>query len=143
MDPSAAGLTIDSAVDTLPVSEYTGVDDQLECIRLRRQKMGWGVVKGVYRQGVVEPVERFPGQEGTEVFVLFPEHASKPHSHGVWQQIKREMAKEMPDLERQTMAEKRREFDRLSQRIAEQLPYDSPEELERAMRGDDYDLARH
>jgi hypothetical protein len=53
------------------------------------------------------------------------------------------MAKEMPDLMNRTMTEKRREFDRLSQLIAEHLPYDSPEEMEKAMRGDEYDLAGH
>lgn len=97
--------------------------------------MEWGVVKGVYKQGVVEPLEPFSGWEGAEVFVLFPEPVPEPRVHSIWQQIKKEMAKEMPELEQQTMAEKRREFDRLSQLIAEHLPYDSPEEMERAMRG--------
>jgi hypothetical protein len=97
--------------------------------------MEWGVVKGIHKQGVVEPLERLPGREGTEVFVLFPEPVPKPRGYSIWQQIKKEMAKEMPDLEQQTTAEKRREFDRLSQLIAERLPYNSPEEMEKAMRG--------
>lgn len=104
--------------------------------------MEWGVVKGVYKQGVVEPLERFPGREGTEVFVLFPEPA-QARGRSIWQQIKHELAQEMPDLENRTAAEKRREFERLSQQIAENLPYESPEELERVMRGDEYDLAGH
>ena len=103
--------------------------------------MEWGVIKGVYKQGVVEPLEHFPGREGTEVFVLFPEPASTAQGRSVWQQVKHEMAQEMPDLAKRTLAEKREEFDRLSQQIAEHLPYDSPEDLERAMRGDEYDLA--
>jgi len=36
--------------------------------------------------------------------------------------------------------EKREEFDRLSKMIAERMPYRSPEEFERAMRGDEYGL---
>jgi hypothetical protein len=141
---NAAGLIIDSAIDTLPVCEYTGTGDGVRCrLDSRRYKMEWGVVKGVYKQGVVEPLERFPGPEGTEVLVLFPEPSTRARGRSIWQQIKREMAKEMPDLTRRTIAEKRREFDRLSQLIAEHMQYDSPEEFERAMRGDDYDLARH
>jgi predicted DNA-binding antitoxin AbrB/MazE fold protein len=104
--------------------------------------MGWGVVKGVYKQGVVEPLEHFPGREGTEVFVLFPEPATKARGRSIWQEIKQQMAQEMPDLEHRTMTEKRHEFDRLSRLIAEHLQYDSPEDLEQAMRGDEYDLAR-
>jgi hypothetical protein len=77
------------------------------------------------------------------VFVLFPEPTPNARGRSIWQQIKQEMAKEMPDLMNRTMTEKRREFDRLSQLIAEHLPYDSPEEMEKAMRGDEYDLAGH
>jgi len=105
--------------------------------------MEWVVVKGVYKQGVVEPLERLPGREGTEVLVLFTEPAPRRPGRGVWQQIKQEMVKEMPDLADQPLAEQRREFDRLSRMIAERLPYGSPEEFERAMCRDQYDLARH
>ena len=46
----------------------------------------------------------------------------------------------MPDLVSMTEDEKREEFDRLSDVIAEHMPYRPMEEFERAMRGDEYGL---
>ena len=34
--------------------------------------MPWTVVRGVYKKGTVEPLERVPHREGVEVLVLFP-----------------------------------------------------------------------
>ena len=103
--------------------------------------MAWVVVRGIYRKGMVEPLELAPHQEGVEVLVLFPESVRRTGAKGIWQQIKREMAKEIPDLLSMTDDQKREEFDRLSNVIAERMPYRSVEDFERAMRGDEYDLA--
>ena len=102
--------------------------------------MPWSVVRGVYEQGVVKPLEGVSYREGIEVLVLFPERVRPIETIGIWQQVKEEMAKEMPDLLSMTEDEKREEFDRLSNVIAERMPYRSLEEFERAMRGDEYDL---
>ena len=102
--------------------------------------MPWAVVRGMYEQGIVKPLEGVPYREGIEVLVLFPEQVGPTETGGIWQQIKEDMAREMPDLLSMTEDEKREEFDRLSSVIAERMPYRSPEEFERAMRGDEYGL---
>jgi len=102
--------------------------------------MSWVVVKGMYKKGVVEPLESFPYREGVEVLILFPEGIKWTGVKGIWQQIKQEIAKQIPDLLSMTDDEKREEFDRLSNVIAEHMPYHSLEEFEGAMRGDEYGL---
>ena len=61
----------------------------------------------------------------------------------IWSQIKAEIAKEMPDLTAMTMREIQVEFERLSQQMADSIPYQSVEEFEHAMRGEVYGLAGH
>lgn len=100
--------------------------------------MPWAVVRGMYEQGIVKPLEGVPYREGIEVLVLFPERIRPTETGGVWQQIKKEIAREMPDLLSMTEDEKQEEFDRLSNVIAEHIPYRSLEGFERAMRGDEY-----
>jgi len=102
--------------------------------------MSWVVVKGVYKKGVVEPLESVPYREDVEVLVLFPERINWTGVKGSWQQIKQEIAKQLPDLLSMTDDEKRDEFDRLCNVIAARMPYHSLEEFERAMRGDEYGL---
>ena len=96
--------------------------------------------RGVHKGGIVEPLERAPYREGGEVLVLFPERVKWARAEGIWQEIKQKIAKEMPDLLSMSVSEKREEFDRLSSVIAERMSYRSPEEFERAMRGDEYGL---
>lgn len=102
--------------------------------------MPWTVVRAIYKRGIVEPLESVPYREGVEVLVLFPEQVRWTGAQGIWQRIKQEMASEMPDLVSMTEDEKREEFDRLSNMIAERMPYRSLEEFERAMRGNEYGL---
>ena len=104
--------------------------------------MSWTVVRGIYKKGVVEPLDRAPQREGVEVLVLFPTQ-SPAASQGVWQRIKHDLAREMPELLDMTADDKREEFTRLSRKVAEGMPYQSVEEFERAMRGDEYDLTGH
>jgi hypothetical protein len=106
----------------------------------RRCKVSWTVVRGIYKQGIVEPIERVPHREGVEVLLLFPERLGRAGTKGLWSRMKQQMSGEMPDLLSMTDDEKRAEFDKLSDMIAERLPYHSVEELERAMRGDEYGL---
>ncbi len=103
--------------------------------------MSWIVVRGVYKKGVVEPLSLMPRREGMEVLVLFPEPVERTtESKGIWQRIKQDLAREIPHLAGMTADEKREDFDRLSHMVAEQMPYRSIEDLERAMRGDEYGL---
>ncbi|PKO24201.1 MAG: hypothetical protein CVU38_00155 [Chloroflexi bacterium HGW-Chloroflexi-1] len=102
--------------------------------------MAWAVVRGEYLGGVVKPLEEAPSREGAEVLILFPERAEIVQGRGVWQQVKQEIAREMPDLRYMTAEARRADFDRLSSIIAENMPYRSVEEFERAMRGDEYGL---
>jgi hypothetical protein len=106
--------------------------------------MSWTVVRGIYKKGVVEPLELAPRREGVEVLVLFPAADQSPaESRGTWHRIKQDLAREMPELAGMSADQRREEFERLSRIAAERMPYRSVEEFERAMRGDEYDLAGH
>lgn len=105
--------------------------------------MGWAVIKGKYTRGIVEPLEEVPDQEAVEVLILFPERPPSTEASGVWQRIKQGIAEEMPDLVQMTAEDRKQEFDQISATIADQMPYQSLEEFERAMRGDEYGLARY
>lgn len=105
--------------------------------------MTWEVVKGRYRQGFIKLAEEVPDQEGSEVLVLFPERRAKGEHHGMWQRMKQTIAAEIPDLLQMTDQERKKEFDTISSKIAEGMPYRSLEEFERAMRGDYYGIARY
>lgn len=105
--------------------------------------MDWAVVKGKYLSGVVELLEQVPEQEGTEVFVLFPERPLPGKSVGIWESLKQQIVAKEPDLLYMTDEAHRQEFDQLSAKIAEQIVYESVEEFEKAMRGDDYGLIRY
>jgi len=98
--------------------------------------MTWEVVKGRYKQGFIELPEEVPDHEGTEVLVLFPERRTTGEYPGLWQRMKRTIAAEMPGLLEMTDEERKKEFDMLSSKIADNMPYRSLEEFEQAMRGD-------
>jgi len=100
------------------------------------------VVKGRYKHGVVELLEDVSAPEGAEVLILLPERPGSFRG-GIWQRIKQEIAEELPDLLNMTAEARRDQFERLSAAIAERMPYRSLEEFERAMRGDEYGLARY
>ncbi|HSN76322.1 MAG TPA: hypothetical protein VL334_14705 [Anaerolineae bacterium] len=62
---------------------------------------------------------------------------------GLWQQIKDQLAENTPDLLEMSPEARKAQFDRLSEKIASELSYESMEAFEQAMRGDTYGLARH
>lgn len=57
---------------------------------------------------------------------------------GVWQTIRDRVIADQPDISSMTLDQRRQEFERLSAKIAAQMPYSSLEEFEQAMRGDNY-----
>lgn len=105
--------------------------------------MGWAVVRGKYTHGVVELLGELPDQEDVEVLILFPGRPPSEGAPGIWQRIKQGIAEEMPDLRHMTVEERRQEFEQISADMVAQMPYQSLEEFERAMRGDEYGLARY
>jgi len=106
--------------------------------------MGWTVIKGKYTHGIIELLEEVPDQDNVEVLILFPTlRTSATESSGGWQRIKQRIVEEMPELRQMTDEERKQEFDQISAVIADQMPYQSLEEFERAMRDDEYGLARY
>ena len=102
------------------------------------------VARGVYKKGIIEPLDLVPRRDGMEVLVLFPQPVEgTTRSKGIWERVKQELAREIPELARMKVDEKREEFDRLSHIVAEQMPYSSLEEFERAMRREEHGLAGH
>jgi hypothetical protein len=106
-------------------------------------EMDWSVVKGKYSGGVVELLEEAPALDDVEVIVLFPERPLPDKSAGIWEALKQHIVAEQPDLLYMTDEARRHEFEQLSAKIAERMVYESVEEFERAMRGDDYGIVRH
>ena len=105
--------------------------------------MSWTVVKGKYTGGVIQLSEEVPEQEDIEVLILFPQRSPAESAGNAWQRIKKQIASEMPDLLQMSEEEREREFANLSETIARRMPYRSLAEFERAMRRDEYDLARY
>ena len=140
LDKGEAGCIVCSSVNSCPLPREFGNRQSAIANQKWRCKMSWVVVKGIYKKGVVEPLETVPYRESVEVLVLFPERIKWTGVKGIWQQIKQEIARQMPDLLSMTDDERREEFDRLSNVIAQRMPYHSLEEFERAMRRDEYGL---
>ena len=105
--------------------------------------MAWTVVKGRYSHGIVEPLEKVSGQENAPVLILFPGRPLPRNASGIWQRIKETIAEEMPDLLQMSDEARQLEFDQISETVAEKIPYQSLEEFERVMRGDQYGLTRY
>jgi hypothetical protein len=105
--------------------------------------MTWAVVRGQYKGGMVKPLEKMLGRDGIEVLILFPEYPARVEAPGVWEQIEQAIAKEMPDLTTMSAEARQTEFDQLSEKAAQNMPYRTLGEFEQAMRGDDYGLARY
>ena len=96
-------------------------------------------IRGVVAHGVIKPLERLPYPEGTEVTVTIPARAK-----GVWERIRESIAEEYPDLREMTPDEAIEEFERLSDKMAEHIPFIKDwREMDRWMKGDEADLTGH
>ena len=95
-------------------------------------------IRGVVANGVIKPLEMLPYPEGTEVTVTLPTKAKR-----VWERIRESIAEEYPDLREMTVSEAIEEFERLSDKIAEHHSFKDWREMDRWMKGDEYDLTRH
>ena len=105
--------------------------------------MTWTVVEGTYRDGQVFLKEKVDDRNLSDVLVLIPNHSKAAKQSHIWERLRQQIATEMPDLLVMKERDQRREFDRLSTQIAQQMSYQSLEEFENAMRGDEYGLARY
>ena len=50
--------------------------------------MTWTVVRGRYKRGTIELLERMPAPKGTEVLILLPERPRPYKKGGVWQHMR-------------------------------------------------------
>jgi hypothetical protein len=105
--------------------------------------MTWTVVEGTYRDGQVFLKEKVDDRNLSDVLVLIPNYSKTAKQSHTWERLRQQIATEMPDLLVMKERDQRREFDRLSTQIAQQMSYQSLEEFENAMRGDEYGLARY
>lgn len=102
--------------------------------------------KGIYRNGTIELSETLNLRDGTEVNATIEassEQSRKEYIRSFWEDVKQQIAEEQPELLAMTREERIEDFERLSQKIAENLPYKTPEEFMQAMRGGGFDLARY
>lgn len=98
-------------------------------------------VKGVYRDGVVELSECVSASNGQNVVVIFPDLLPNQDEESYRDHLKRKIAKVDPQFLEMTRHERKREFDRISSKVAGSLPYRTPEELVKAMRRENFDPA--
>ena len=83
-------------------------------------------IRGVVAHGVIKPPGDAPYPEGTEVTVILP-----ARTKGVWERIRESIAEEYPDLREMTLSEAIEEFERLSDKIAEHIPFKDWREMDR------------
>lgn len=109
-----------------------------------RKNMTWAVIEGVCQDGQILLKEKIPIQGMIDILVLIPER-TKPaiDKNSDWKRICQKVMEDTPELLTRSVTERRNAFDRISEKIARNLPYESVEEFERAMRGDQYDLIRY
>lgn len=103
-------------------------------------------VLGVYHNGVVVPKERVPFKEDMEVVILFlrkKESTRESGNSNAYEKLRHRIAQEVPELLKLTPQEKKEDFERLSKKVADNMPFKSVKEMERFMRGDFYGLARY
>ena len=102
-------------------------------------------VQGVYHNGVVIPREKVPYHGDIDVVIVFVGDIESEKNEGAraYEKFRARIAEKHPELLKETDEEAREAFEKLSQKIADNMPYKTVEEFERAMRGDDYGLIRH
>lgn len=96
-------------------------------------------VSGVYRDGVVELSGSVSAFNGQNVVVIFSDPLSNQDQESYRDHLKRKIAKYDPQFLAMTRNERQTEFDRISTKVAESLPYRTPEEMVKAMRRENFD----
>lgn len=96
-------------------------------------------VRGIYRDGVIELSEKVAASNGQSVIVIFPELFPKKDTESYREQLQSSIARWDPEFLEMTESERQLEFERISEKIADSLPFQTPEEFIRAMRREDFD----
>jgi len=99
-------------------------------------------IKGVYKKrGTVELRESIEAPDDVEVLVIFPNKSSKQTL--IYNRLKAKLKENYPNLKNRTKQQKKEDFERISEKISQELPFKSWKEMDRALKGDSYGLSRH
>lgn len=93
-------------------------------------------VKGIYEDKVVKLLEEVEAEEGTEVEVIFsnePRRDNLGASKEMHKQIKESISEEIPELAHMSDEELKKDFEKLSRKIAGAIPFDDWKDAERFM----------
>ncbi len=96
-------------------------------------------VKGVYRDGVVELSENVEASNGQNVVVIFPDLLPAQEEESYLDHLWKMIAKVDPKFLEMTRKERQIEFERISAKVGDSLPYRTPEEMVKAMRRESFD----
>ncbi len=96
-------------------------------------------VKGIYRDGVVELSETVAASNGQSVLVIFPDRLPPQPTKSYREELRERIAQGDPQFLEMTKIERDKEFERISSKIANSLPYRTPEDLKKAMRRENFD----
>jgi prevent-host-death family protein len=69
--------------------------------------------------------------------------ASVPVSDSIYRSLQRQIEVRIPGLRRESEVTARRDFERITRKIARTLPYKNWREMDRAAKGDRFGLSRH
>ena len=97
-------------------------------------------VRGVYRDGAVELSESVSASNGQDVVVIFPDLLPNQDEESYRDILRRKIAKVDPQFLEMTSEERQIEFERISIKVADRLPFRTPEEFMKAMRRENFDL---
>ena len=82
-------------------------------------------------------------RRGTPVAVIEPSNQiAIPASDSIYVNLQRQIETRVPELRRMSVAAARRDFDRVSRKIARTIPYQDWREMHRAAKGDRFGLSR-
>lgn len=90
-------------------------------------------IKGIYKKrGTVKLRESIDAPDGLEVLVVFP--TEKVRSSNIYSRLKAELEENYPNLKNRTKQQKKEDFEKISEKIAKELPFESWQEMDRALK---------
>ena len=69
-------------------------------------------------------------------------HLEEQYPTTLYDALRKDIESRYPELARRTPAQRRRDFERISEKIRRSLPFKSWQEMDRALKGDRYGLTR-
>jgi len=99
-------------------------------------------IKGVYnKRGIVELKEKIDSPDDVEVLVIFPLDWKEQTS--IYNRLKAKLKENYPDLKNRTKQQKKEDFERISEKIAKELPFSSWKEMDKVLKGGSYGISGH